>query len=193
MITVDAAGAPWTPRDVAFVVRASGTFRPADLGAAARRAVYGVAPALPIYHVRPLSELIAAGVSRTTFTLLVLGIAALMALVIGAMGIYGVIAYLVSLRTRELGVRLALGARPADVRRLVVRHGVVDAALGVVAGLVVAAALTRVLASVLYGVSAVDPVTLVGASAALLVTAVAASWLPARRAAALDPAGALRE
>jgi ABC-type antimicrobial peptide transport system permease subunit len=114
-------------------------------------------------------------------------------MIIGAMGIYGVIAYLVSLRTRELGVRLALGARPADVRRLVVRHGLTDAVLGVAAGLVVAAALTRVLATMLYDVSPMDPVTLVAASVVLLVTAVAASWLPARRAAALDPSSALRE
>jgi ABC-type antimicrobial peptide transport system permease subunit len=141
----------------------------------------------------PVSALVSAAVSRTMFTLMVLGIAAIVAMIIGAMGIYGVIAYLVSLRTRELGVRLALGARPADVRRLVVRHGLTDAVLGVAAGLVVAAALTRVLATMLYDVSPMDPVTLVAASVVLLVTAVAASWLPARRAAALDPSSALRE
>ncbi len=193
LVTVDAAGMPWTPRDVAFVVRGAETGSPAGLAAAARRAVYSVAPALPIYRVMPVSALVSAAVSRTMFTLMVLGIAAIVAMIIGAMGIYGVIAYLVSLRTRELGVRLALGARPADVRRLVVRHGLTDAVLGVAAGLVVAAALTRVLATMLYDVSPMDPVTLVAASVVLLVTAVAASWLPARRAAALDPSSALRE
>lgn len=193
LLSIDAAGMPWAPRDVAFVVRAAAGVAPASLAAAARQAVGRVAPGVPLYHVRPLDALVAAAMARTTFTLLVLGVAALVALALGVLGIYGVIAYLVSLRTRELGVRLALGARPADVRRLVVRHGLGDALLGIAAGLLAAGALTRLLAGTLYGVSPLDAVSLLGASAVLLLAAAAASWIPARRAAALDPAGALRE
>ena len=111
---------------------------------------------------------------------------------IGAAGIYGVIAYLVALRTREIGVRLALGARPADVRRMVVRRAVGDAAIGVAVGLTGAVALTRGLATLLFNVSPTDPAALGAASALLLLTAIVASWLPARRAAQLDPAIALR-
>jgi uncharacterized membrane protein (UPF0136 family) len=184
LITSTASGAPWTPRNVAFVVRAGGD---ADaLGTAARAAVRASVPGVPPYRMLPLGELLSAAVSRTTFTLLLIGIAALVATAVGATGIYGVIAYLVALRTREIGVRLALGAQPADVRRMVVGRAVGDAAGGVIAGLI------RALASLLFGVSPTDPLALAGAASVLLVTAVAASWLPARRAARLDPAIALR-
>ncbi|HEY5218503.1 MAG TPA: FtsX-like permease family protein, partial [Gemmatimonadaceae bacterium] len=130
--------------------------------------------------------------ARTTFTLLLLGVAAVVALLIGAMGIYGVIAYLVALRTREIGVRLALGAQPTDVRRMVVRGAVGDAAAGVALGLIGAALMTRGLATLLFGVSPTDPLALTAASVLLLGTAIAASWVPARRVARLDPAMALR-
>jgi ABC-type antimicrobial peptide transport system permease subunit len=130
--------------------------------------------------------------ARTTFTLTILGIAALIAMCIGAVGIYGVIAYLVSLRTREIGVRMALGAQPAQVRRMITRHALVDAGIGIVVGLVSATLLTRVLGSVLFGVSPTDPIALGGAAAVLVATAIAASWIPARRAAALQPSIALR-
>ena len=162
------------------------------LGPAVRRAVRSAVPGVPAYRLLPLGELLSGAVSRTTFTLLLLGIAALVAMAIGAMGIYGVIAYLVALRTREIGVRLALGAQPGDVRRMVVRRALDDAAIGVVVGLAGAAVVTRALASLLFDVSPVDPVTLTAAAVVLLATAVAASWLPARRAARLDPAIALR-
>jgi predicted lysophospholipase L1 biosynthesis ABC-type transport system permease subunit len=190
LVTSAANGQPWTPRDVAFVLRASGA--ETDLAAAARNAVRATAPGVPMYHMVALRELLSAAVARTTFTVLLLGIAALVALGIGATGIYGVIASLVALRRREIGVRLALGARPAAVRRMVVRHAVVDAAIGVVMGLCGAAALSGVLSRLLFAVSPVDPVTLAAASALLLLAAVAASWLPARRAARLDPVEALR-
>ena len=190
LITSTASGAPWTPRNVAFVVRAGGD---ADaLGTAARAAVRASVPGVPPYRMLPLGELLSAAVSRTTFTLLLIGIAALVATAVGATGIYGVIAYLVALRTREIGVRLALGAQPADVRRMVVGRAVGDAAGGVIAGLIGAVVATRALASLLFGVSPTDPLALAGAASVLLVTAVAASWLPARRAARLDPAIALR-
>jgi predicted permease len=188
--TMDAAGKPWTPRDVALVVRTSGD--PIALAPAIRGAVHAVDPQLPVYRVTPATDLLAQASARTTFTLLTLGVAAIVALTIGAVGIYGVIAYLVALRAREIGVRLALGATPADMRMLVARQAVVDAAIGVAAGVLAAIAATRVLTSILFDVRTTDPETLAAAAAVLLVTALAASWIPARRAAALDPALTLR-
>src|SRR5690348_7025752 len=190
LLTLNAAGTAWAPRDVAFVVRASG--EESGLIAPIRRIVAGVAPALPIYAVTPMTALVTHAEARTTFTLTILGIAALIAMCIGAVGIYGVIAYLVSLRTREIGVRMALGAQPAQVRRMIARHALVDAAIGIVVGLGGAALLTRVLGSVLFGVSPTDPLALGGAAVVLVVTAIAASWIPARRAASLQPSIALR-
>jgi len=190
LLTLNAAGKAWAPRDVAFVVRASGD--ETGLIAPIRRIVGGVAPALPIYAVTPMTALVTHAEARTTFTLTILGIAALIAMCIGAVGIYGVIAYLVSLRTREIGVRMALGAQPAQVRRMIARHALVDAAIGIVVGLAGAALLTRVLGSVLFGVSPTDPLALGGAAVVLVVTAITASWIPARRAASLQPSIALR-
>ena len=188
--TLNAAGKAWAPRDVAFVVRTTGDAT--GVIGSVRRIMSEAAPALPIYAVAPMTALVTRAEARTTFTLTILGIAAVIAMGIGAVGIYGVIAYLVSLRTREIGVRLALGAQPAQVRRLIAGHALVDAAIGIVAGLVGAVVLTRVLGSVLFGVSPTDPIALGGAALLLIATAVAASWIPARRAAALEPSIALR-
>jgi len=192
LITSAANGRPWTPRDVAFVVRGGAGSTSVELASGIRTAVRAVAPSLPVYRVISLEDLLAGAVARTTFTLLLLGVAAVVALLIGAMGIYGVIAYLVALRTREIGVRLALGAQPTDVRRMVVRGAVGDAAAGVALGLIGAALMTRGLATLLFGVSPTDPLALTAASVLLLGTAIAASWVPARRVARLDPAMALR-
>ena len=188
--TLNVAGMAWAPRNVAFVVRTSGD--ESGLITAVRRIVATTAPALPVYALTPVRALVTHAEARTTFTLTILGIAAFVALCIGAVGIYGVIAYLVSLRTREIGVRMALGAEPAQVRRMIARHALTDAGLGVAAGLAGAAVLTRVLGSVLFGVSPTDPLTLGGAAIFLIATAVAASWVPARRAAGLEPSIALR-
>jgi putative ABC transport system permease protein len=190
LVTADAAGDAWSPRNVAFVVRTAGD--PTDVTGAVRRAIGAVAPAVPVYRVTPLPALLSEAVSHTTFTLLLLGLAAVVATAVGATGIYGVVAYLVTMRTREIGVRLALGARPSDVRRMIVRRAVVDGALGVAVGLAGAVAITRVMSAALFGVSPTDPAALGGAAFVLLATALAASWLPARRAAGLDPALALR-
>ncbi|MEP6492111.1 MAG: ABC transporter permease [bacterium] len=190
LVTMNAAGAPWIPRNLAFVVRGSGD--PARLVAPVRRAVAALDQTLPLYRVMPMTEVLAISTARTTFTLLLLSIAAAVATTIGALGIYGVISYLVSLRTREIGVRLALGADARDVRLLVARQAMIDALIGVGVGLAGAVTLTRVLGTVLFDVSPTDPATLGSASALMLVTAIVASWLPARRAAALDPARALR-
>ena len=115
-----------------------------------------------------------------------------MGLLLGAIGMYGMLAALVSERRREIGVRLALGARPEQVRWMVVQNGLGLALIGVACGLVAALALSRLLASVLYGVRPVDPWTFAAMPALLVVTAVLASWIPARRAAALDPIETLR-
>ena len=184
-------GKAWSPRDVAFVVRTSGNA--ADVSAGVRSAVHSVAPALPVYRLIPLRSLLQDAEARTTFTVLLLSIAAVVALVIGTMGIYGVVAFLVALRTREIGLRLALGAQPVDVRRMVVGRALVDAVIGVVVGVAGAVALTRELSTLLYSVKPTDPISLLSAGALLLLTAVVASWIPARRAARLDPAIALRD
>jgi putative ABC transport system permease protein len=131
-------------------------------------------------------------VARTRFVLLMLGIASLVALAIGAVGLYGVLAYGVSLRRREIGVRIALGATAGEVSRMIAQRGVVLAALGVVTGLVATVGLTRFLAGLLYGVSPTDPLALAGTAAMLLGVALLATWLPARRAAMVDPMEALR-
>ncbi len=190
LVTLSAAGTPWTPRDVALVVRTNGD--PTAVIAPIRRVIQSIDSSLPLYRVVVTSDLLREASARTTFTLLMLGVAAVVALVIGAVGIYGVVSYLVTLRTREIGIRLALGATPGDMRALVAKQALADAGLGVAIGVAAAVAATRVLAAILFDVSPGDPATLAGASALLLATALAASWLPARRAAALDPARTLR-
>jgi putative ABC transport system permease protein len=130
--------------------------------------------------------------ARTSFTLVMLAIAGGMALVLGIVGIYGVIAYVASQRTREIGIRTALGAQPAELLGTFVRHGLRLAAVGAALGLVAAAGLTRLMSSLLFGVSALDPVTYAAVSALLIVAAVLASYLPARRAMAIDLVQALQ-
>jgi putative ABC transport system permease protein len=191
LVSTAVNGMSWSPRDYSFVVRTSGNA--AEVATGVRNAVHSVAPALPVYRLTPLTSLLQDAEARTTFTVLLLSIAAVVALVIGTMGIYGVVAFLVALRTREIGLRLALGAQPSDVRRMVVRRALVDAVIGVVVGVAGAVALTRELSTLLYSVKPTDPVSLLLAGALLLLTATVASWIPARRAARLDPAIALRE
>lgn len=130
--------------------------------------------------------------ARTRFTMLLLAAAGVIALTLGAVGIYGVMAYGVSLRQREIGVRMALGARPVDVSQMISRQGIALAGVGVVVGLAVAVGVTRFMRGLLYDVSATDPATLGGTCVLLLLVAFVASWLPARRAAAVDPSDALR-
>jgi predicted permease len=180
----------WTPRDLAFVVRTSGD--PDRVGRRVQDAVRGIEPAVPAYAARPMADVVAQAAIRTTLTLVLLAIASGVALALGAVGIFGVVSYVVSLRTREIAVRLALGAQPAHVRRLVSAQAAVVVAVGLVAGLAAALAMTRVLAALLFGVTPVDPATLAGATALLALVAGVAAWLPAHRASRLDPAQALR-
>ncbi len=157
-----------------------------------RNAIWEVNPDLPLASVRTLDDLLGQSMARTSFSLIMLGIAAAVALLLGAIGIYGVISYVVSQRTRELGVRLALGATSAEVQGMVLRQGLSLAGAGVVIGLVAAVGLTRLMGALLYGVDPVDPLTFGGVALALTGVAVLASWIPARRAALTDPVEAIR-
>jgi ABC-type antimicrobial peptide transport system permease subunit len=175
---------------MALVARTTG-----DVAATTRemqRLVREFDPTLPTFQVRSMREIAEASIARLSFTMAVLGVAAGVTLVLGIVGLYGVIAYIVTLRTRELGVRIALGAQPRAVAAMVTRQGLVLSGAGIVVGLVLVAAVARFLRSFLYEVAPTDPVTLAGAAGILLAFATMASWVPARRAARVDPMEALR-
>jgi predicted permease len=157
-----------------------------------RQVVWSVVPDVPIVRVRTMEEVYRGSMARSSFTLVMLGIAGGMALLLGIVGIYGVVSYSVSQRTRELGIRIALGAGNAEVRGMVVRQGVLLAGIGIGVGLAVAFAVTRIMASLLFETSAMDPITYVAASAGLLGAAAIASYLPAHRASSINPVEALR-
>jgi predicted permease len=156
------------------------------------RAVWSVNPDLPIANVRTMDEIYRRSMARTSFTLVMLAIAGGMAFLLGVIGIYGVIAYTVSQRTREIGIRMALGSSQSNVTRLFVGHGLRLAAVGIACGLAAAAVCTRLMASLLFEVSPIDPLTFAGVPLLLATAAGIASYLPALRAALVDPAEALR-
>ncbi len=180
-------------RVMTFAVRTS---RPGPLSLLpeVREAVRAVNPNLPVYEERTLDDILAQSpaMARTSFISVMLAIAAAVALALGVVGIYGVISYIVSQRTREIGVRMALGADRRGVRRMVLRQGMILAGIGVVVGLVAAVGLTRLMSSLLYGVEATDPVTFGVVAALLTAVALLASYLPALRASRTDPLEALR-
>lgn len=147
---------------------------------------------LPMANVRSIQDVLGDSLSRRSFTMSVLVTAALVALFLGSVGIYGVLSYVVSQRGTEIGVRLALGANPGNVRGLVLAQGMRLAGIGVLIGLIAAFALGRVILALLYGVSAADPATLVAAAVIFLAVAILASLMPAARAAGTAPADALR-
>jgi len=157
-----------------------------------RRAVWSVDPNLPLSDVHTLDYLYRRSMARTSFTLVMLGLAGGMALLLGIVGLYGVIAYSVSQRRREIGIRMALGAQHRELTGMFVRHALTLAGVGVVCGLAAAPALTRLMSSVLFGVKSVDPATYAGVSVGLIATAALASYLPARQAAAVNPSESLR-
>lgn len=159
---------------------------------AVRSAIHAVDPDQPVYNVKTMDDVVAASVSNTRFSFWLLGTFAAIALALAAAGIYGVMSYTVTQRTREIGIRIALGARHSAVTQLIVRHGMSLAIAGLAIGTVIALALTRVLASMLYGASATDPATFAGVALLLGIVALVASYVPARRAAAVDPVIALR-
>ncbi|MCP4246035.1 MAG: FtsX-like permease family protein [bacterium] len=178
-------------RSLGFAIRTSRP-NPESLMPEVREAIWSVNRNLPLANVRTMQELLDRSMARTSFTLVMLGIAALAAILLGAVGIYGVISYAVSQRTQEIGVRMALGARHADVSRMVLRQGAIVAAIGIASGLAAAVGLTRLMSSLLYGVSAADPVTFALAAAGVAAVSLLACYIPARRAAGIDPVNALR-
>jgi predicted permease len=157
-----------------------------------QQAVWSVNASLPVASVRTLDEILSRSMAQTSFALVMLGIAAGVALVLGVVGIYGVLSYVATQRTREIGIRMALGAATRDVSSLFLRHGLILVATGVAVGTIAAALLSRVMSALLFGVSALDPPTYVAVAGGLATTALLASYLPARRAARVDPAAALR-
>lgn len=157
-----------------------------------RQAVWAVNASLPLAEVRTMEQIYRKSMARTSFTLVMLMIAAGMALLLGVVGIYGVIAYSVSERRREIGIRMALGARHEQLAGMFVKQALVLAAIGAAFGLAAAFAAMRLMTTLLFGVSATDPATYAAVVAALLAVAVIASYVPSRRAAAVDPAEALR-
>jgi predicted permease len=157
-----------------------------------QQAVWAVDANLPLAEVRTLDYYYKKSMARTSFTLVMLAVAGGMALLLGTIGLYGVIAYSVSQRTREIGIRMALGAQQGELTKMFVRHGLTLAGIGVVCGLVAAFALMRLLSSLLFHVSPVDPLTYAAVSAGLVTAAMLASYIPSRRAASIDPVEALR-
>jgi ABC-type antimicrobial peptide transport system permease subunit len=157
-----------------------------------QRAIWSVVPDSPLADPETLEQILDKSMARTSFTLVMLAVAGGMALALGLIGIYAVISYSVSRRTREIGIRMALGAQRAEVSRMFVRHGFLLAAVGVVIGSIAALGLTRLLRSLLFGVTTNDPWTYLLAVLSLMAAAVLASYLPSLRAMAVDPIDALR-
>jgi predicted permease len=178
-------------RDMAYVVRSRRVGSPGFLREL-QQAVSSVNSNLALATVRTLDEIEADSMAQTTFVMVMLGIAATVALLLGVVGIYGVIQYISTQRMREIGIRMALGAQTADVRRLFLRHGLVLILGGVALGVGNAMFLTRVMSALLFGVAPTDPVTYIAASAGLAVIALIATYLPARRASRIDPIVVLR-
>ena len=189
--TVGPTATPQPTRVMDIVIR-TGAADPTQFIPVLRREVKALNARVPVSDPRPLAELVKAATARVSFTMALLAVALGIALLLGLIGIYGVITYIVTQRTREIGVRMALGATASGVRGMVLRQGVGLALAGVALGLLVAVALSSVIGAVLYGVKAIDPLTYAVVASVLLAAAAAASWLPARRAAAVPPSIALR-
>jgi predicted permease len=165
---------------------------PAALGSAVKQEIRGLDGDLPLYNVRTMTQRVDESLARRRFSMLLLVLFACLALVLATIGVYGVMAYLVSQGTREIGIRMALGATPGGILSLVVRKGMILALSGVAIGLAGAFALTRLMQSLLFGVDATDPLTFVAISGLLTLIALIASYIPAQRAARIDPAVSLR-
>jgi len=174
-----------------IVVRGPGTGAPAFINQL-KAAVWKVDPAIPVTKVRSMSEVMSVSLAEQRFNTLLLGVFAGVALLLASVGLYGVLAFSVAQRTREIGIRMALGARARDVLRLVLRQGLTLSLIGVAAGVCVSLAATRVLAGLLYGVAPTDPATFAALALLLIAVALAACFVPARRALQVDPMVALR-
>jgi putative ABC transport system permease protein len=176
------------PRDLVVRTKAD----PGVIAAAVRQAVWAVDKDQPVSNVRTLDQVFSAAISQERFQALMLGLFAALALVLACVGLYGVISYSVVQRTHEIGVRMALGAQPVDVLRLVIRQGMLLTFAGLAIGIIAGTFATRVLTDMLFGVTPRDPLTFVGVPVLLLVVAFLACYVPARRATRIDPLIALR-
>jgi putative ABC transport system permease protein len=172
-------------------VRTSGD--PAALAPAVRTAMRSLDPSMLISEMQPMPALVVHAQAGTRFSLLLIGLFALIAGLLASIGLYGVLATFVRLRTAEIGVRIALGATPSNILRLIIGHGLSLSTLGIAAGIVAATGLTRLMTTMLVGVPPTDPVTFLATIALFLAMAAISCWIPARRAAALPPTTALRE
>jgi len=181
---------PLVGRSCTFVVRAEGT--PQAVSESLRAASQKFDSKQVLYEFQPMVKVVSDSIGAQRFTMILLGVFAALALLLSAVGIFGVISYVTGQRTQEIGIRVAMGAQSSDVLRLVLGHGMRVALLGVAIGLAAALGLTRLIASQLYGVSANDPLTFVGVAALLTLVALAACYIPARRAMLVDPMVALR-
>jgi hypothetical protein len=179
----------WNPMQV--VMRTATD--PGSLAGPARGVLRGIDSTLPFYEITTVDELLDESMAPRRFTMFLVGCFASLALLLACVGLFGVMAYLVSQRSHELGIRLALGAGPRDVFRLVIRHGLLLASAGAALGLVAAFWIAPALESLLFGVEIVDPVTFAGAPVTLVAVALAACYVPARRAMRVDPLTALRQ
>ncbi|MGH9837606.1 MAG: FtsX-like permease family protein [Blastocatellia bacterium] len=177
-------------RALKFVLRTTG--EPLQLNEAVRKAMLEIEPNLSLTRMRSMDQILARSVAQQRFNMLLLGVFAALGLALAAIGIYGVLSYAVAERTHEIGLRMALGAQAGDVLRLILKHGLALTVAGLGLGLAGALALTRLIKSYLFGVSATDPLTLVAVASLLLIVALVACWMPARRATKVDPMIAIR-
>jgi predicted lysophospholipase L1 biosynthesis ABC-type transport system permease subunit len=166
--------AQWT---MSYALRLDAPLTPAMMDRV-RQTIWGIDPNLPLARVQTLDRILAQSMARASFTLVMLSIAAVVALLLGGVGLYGVVSYIVSQRTREFGVRLALGAQAGDVGRMVVREASVLVAIGLAVGLAAAAGLTRLMSALLFGVAPFDPLTFAAVAFTLASIALLAAWLP---------------
>lgn len=189
-LTVGVADNPRPARSLDVAIRTS--IDPTQLVPVLRREVAALNPRIPVSNPRSMEDLVTSATARTSFTMSLLGAASGVALLLGLIGIYGVISYVVSQRTREIGVRMALGATAPSVRQMVIRQGLRLAVVGVAIGLFAAGMLSRLMTSLLFGISALDPLTYGSVAVALVAVSLTASWIPAARAAGVDPSSSLR-
>ena len=179
----------FTPRAMTLVVKT--TANPVGLVSLIRREVGAIDPNIPLANIRTMDDVLAASVSEPQFTALLLGVFATVALVLAVVGIYGVIAYSVTRRSHEIGIRMALGARPSQVLTLILQQGFALSVIGLAMGIALALGVTRLMAGLLYGVGTTDIASFTLVPAGLMFTALLASYIPARRAARVDPVAAL--
>jgi putative ABC transport system permease protein len=188
-------GAPlWSPpMGMVLVVRQAVGGDPTALAPAIREVVRRMDGAVPVQNVRAMNDVVAESMARTSFTLILLGLAGAVALIIGLVGLYGVVSYLVEERRREIGIRMALGADRRRVAGMVLGQSAILAAAGIGVGVVAAVFATRIIQTLLFEVGAADPRVLAGVSVLLFGVALLASYLPARRASRVDPMASLKE